>query len=120
MSVTMCERLIFFRKVEFNILRFLYFISVFQVLKDVDTLQMEDNEKVEIEYQGPVSSSVADDDENAQSEEASVPVQERVSTERSEVKSEVRQRSIPPPGSGQGIYEIDPILSSYRQHLDYR
>ncbi|KAL9249789.1 1,4-alpha-glucan-branching enzyme 1, chloroplastic/amyloplastic-like protein [Drosera capensis] len=29
-------------------------------------------------------------------------------------------RNIPPPGNGQRIYEIDPILQNFRFHLDYR
>ncbi|KAL3327624.1 hypothetical protein AABB24_035345 [Solanum stoloniferum] len=32
----------------------------------------------------------------------------------------IRERGIPPPGLGQKIYEIDPLLTKYRQHLDYR
>lgn len=36
------------------------------------------------------------------------------------VKDKAMQRSIPPPGTGQRIYEIDPLLNSYREHLDYR
>lgn len=32
----------------------------------------------------------------------------------------IRERGIPPPGLGQKIYEIDPLLTNYRQHLDYR
>ncbi|PKA62389.1 1,4-alpha-glucan-branching enzyme 2-2, chloroplastic/amyloplastic [Apostasia shenzhenica] len=33
---------------------------------------------------------------------------------------EVKKRCIPPPGSGQRIYEYDPYLQSHRAHLDYR
>lgn len=33
---------------------------------------------------------------------------------------EARLKSIPPPGSGQKIYEIDPLLRGHREHLDYR
>ncbi|XP_041998026.1 1,4-alpha-glucan-branching enzyme 2-2, chloroplastic/amyloplastic-like [Salvia splendens] len=32
----------------------------------------------------------------------------------------IRGKIIPPPGTGQRIYEIDPMLGSHRQHLDYR
>lgn len=35
-------------------------------------------------------------------------------------KDEARARTIPPPGTGQRIYEIDPLLNNYREHLDYR
>ncbi|GFZ02480.1 starch branching enzyme 2.1 [Actinidia rufa] len=38
----------------------------------------------------------------------------------SKEKDMVQQMSIPPPGTGQRIYEIDPLLRSYREHLDYR
>lgn len=38
----------------------------------------------------------------------------------SKEKDMVRERSIPPPGTGQRIYEIDPILRRHREHLDYR
>ena len=37
-----------------------------------------------------------------------------------EVQNIVTKRSIPPPGDGQRIYEIDPLLRSHRDHLDYR
>ncbi|KAM7255145.1 hypothetical protein ACFE04_020386 [Oxalis oulophora] len=30
------------------------------------------------------------------------------------------KRSVPPPGNGQKIYEIDPNLTGFRNHLDYR
>ncbi|KAG2262463.1 hypothetical protein Bca52824_069542 [Brassica carinata] len=33
---------------------------------------------------------------------------------------EVKPRTVPPPGNGQIIYEIDPMLRSYKDHLDYR
>lgn len=32
----------------------------------------------------------------------------------------VKERVIPPPGTGQRIYEIDPLLSKYSEHLNYR
>lgn len=38
----------------------------------------------------------------------------------SDESSRVREKIIPPPGTGQGIYEIDPLLNNYRPHLDYR
>ncbi|KAI3471845.1 hypothetical protein Pfo_028498 [Paulownia fortunei] len=37
-----------------------------------------------------------------------------------ETISHESSRVIPPPGIGQRIYEIDPLLSNYREHLDYR
>lgn len=33
---------------------------------------------------------------------------------------EEKPRVISPPGDGQRIYEIDPMLQGYRGHLDYR
>ncbi|KAG8376680.1 hypothetical protein BUALT_Bualt09G0089100 [Buddleja alternifolia] len=38
----------------------------------------------------------------------------------SDESSRVRDRVIPPPGVGQRIYAIDPLLSNHREHLDYR
>lgn len=29
-------------------------------------------------------------------------------------------KSVPPPGDGQRIYEIDPLLRNHQEHLDYR
>ncbi|GFY93426.1 starch branching enzyme 2.1 [Actinidia rufa] len=43
-----------------------------------------------------------------------------LSRDISKEKDMVRQMSIPPPGTGQRIYEIDPFLRSYSEHLDYR
>ncbi|XP_021716832.1 1,4-alpha-glucan-branching enzyme 2-2, chloroplastic/amyloplastic-like [Chenopodium quinoa] len=37
-----------------------------------------------------------------------------------DVQDSVTRRSVPPPGNGQRIYEIDPLLKNYRTHLDYR
>ncbi|KAL5976399.1 hypothetical protein ACLOJK_020730 [Asimina triloba] len=35
-------------------------------------------------------------------------------------ESAVKQRAIPPPSTGQKIYEIDPLLRGFQSHLDYR
>ncbi|KAK4800803.1 hypothetical protein SAY86_021290 [Trapa natans] len=35
-------------------------------------------------------------------------------------KANLREKSVPPPGPGQRIYEIDPLLMGFRGHLDYR
>jgi len=32
----------------------------------------------------------------------------------------VKPRIVPPPGDGKKIYEIDPMLRTYNNHLDYR
>lgn len=60
-----------------------------------------------------------EDDKNVEEDEVkkeSVPLHETISIG----KSESKPRSIPPPGSGQRIYDIDPSLAGFRQHLDYR
>lgn len=77
---------------------------------------MEDDEKVEVEEQESDPYALANDDEEAHDEEPSVPLYRKVSTD----KSEPKPRTIPPPGAGQKIYEIDPMLSGFRDHLDYR
>ena len=56
---------------------------------------MEDEEKVEIEETVSASTFV----------EPSFPLQEKVSTEETEAKTEVRPESFPPPHRGQRIYE---------------
>ncbi|XP_058003419.1 1,4-alpha-glucan-branching enzyme 1, chloroplastic/amyloplastic isoform X2 [Hevea brasiliensis] len=63
-------------------------------------------------------SFVMDDAKNVDDEvkKESVPLHEIVSIG----KSESKPKSIPPPGSGQRIYEIDPSLTGFRHHLDYR
>ena len=33
---------------------------------------------------------------------------------------EEKPRVVPPPGDGQRIYQIDPMLEGFRNHLDYR
>lgn len=63
-----------------------------------------------------VSSPHLSEDGKAFSSEVSVPLNEPIGIE----SDMVRQKSIPPPGTGQRIYEIDPILKAHREHLDYR
>lgn len=74
---------------------------------------MEDSE---VKDQVVPSSKVVDDE--ALVEETPEPLEGTSSTET--VETIPIKRSIPPPGSGQRIYEIDPYLISYQQHLDYR
>lgn len=62
------------------------------------------------------SSTLVGDDGGAQAEAASVLIHGTKSIE----EVEARPRTIPPPGTGQRIYKIDPLLNSYREHLDYR
>lgn len=42
------------------------------------------------------------------------------SNERVVKEKEAKPRLVPPPGDGKRIYEIDPMLRSYSDHLDYR
>ncbi|XP_074580303.1 1,4-alpha-glucan-branching enzyme 2-2, chloroplastic/amyloplastic-like isoform X2 [Curcuma longa] len=44
----------------------------------------------------------------------------KVSKDEENVEVEGQPKSIPPPGSGQRIYEIDPTLKGFSGHLDYR
>nr|KJB16659.1 hypothetical protein B456_002G241400 [Gossypium raimondii] len=75
-----------------------------QVIHDVESEEMEDDTKIEVEEQ------------ESAPKELSTPLKRKISTE----KSEAKPRTIPPPGIGQKIYEIDPSLLDFRQHLDYR
>ncbi|GMP50010.1 hypothetical protein CsSME_00016796 [Camellia sinensis var. sinensis] len=100
------------------------------ILPDVDSIKMEDDGDMEgndkhvqttsgySEVDGKkasLSSPTAVKDVKAKDVETYVP-----SHDVSKEKDVVRQRSIPPPGTGQRIYEIDPLLTSHREHLDYR
>ncbi|XVF07723.1 hypothetical protein REPUB_Repub06bG0164300 [Reevesia pubescens] len=87
-----------------------------QVIHDVGSQKMEDDEKIEVEEQESVPSAVVNDDKAAHSEKPSVPLHGKASTG----KSEAKPRSIPPSGAGQKIYEIDPALLGFREHIDYR
>lgn len=68
------------------------------MLTDVESLIMDDK--------------IVEDEVNKES----VPMRETVSIR----KIGSKPRSIPPPGRGQRIYDIDPSLTGFRQHLDYR
>lgn len=57
-----------------------------------------------------------DEAANAQTKKTSVHSDKKVKIERDEVKPKI----IPPPGTGQKIFEIDPFLQAHRQHLDFR
>lgn len=67
---------------------------------------------------GNDSTSVAllDEDAQVEVEKLSAVLYETISDE----SKRIRNRVVPPPGIGQNIYEIDPTLSNYRGHLDYR
>lgn len=74
-----------------------------QVLEDVDGVTMED-EKIEDEAISSLDVGSVDD-------ETPSPLEATAST---------ATKTIPPPGTGQKIYEIDPLLKGFRDHLDYR
>ncbi|XP_052175529.1 1,4-alpha-glucan-branching enzyme 1, chloroplastic/amyloplastic-like isoform X2 [Diospyros lotus] len=99
-----------------------------QILPDIDSIEMEDDSEIEDDdVQTPsgyqevagkqdfVSSSTEEKDVTVANVEKSV-----ASYDISMEKDLVRQRSIPSPHTGQRIYEIDPLLRSHREHLDYR
>ncbi|GMN26427.1 hypothetical protein TIFTF001_050416 [Ficus carica] len=86
-----------------------------QVL-DVEDLIMEDVKAVEDTVIPP--SQVADLNDNDLLEETSGPLE--VVTGTTTVETTEIKRTIPPPGTGQRIYEIDPALNVHQQHLDYR
>lgn len=79
------------------------FLQVFQ-----DGVQTED--KAEAEQESVTSELI--DLENADQEEDQA--------DESDEILETKPRVVPPPGSGQRIYEIDPMLEGHRAHLDYR
>ncbi|XP_054801932.1 1,4-alpha-glucan-branching enzyme 1, chloroplastic/amyloplastic-like isoform X1 [Prosopis cineraria] len=63
---------------------------------------------------GSVPSSLEDVDANA-------PAKTSNSTkEEVKIGDKIKRKIIPPPGTGQKIYEIDPSLLGYRKHLDFR
>lgn len=100
-------------------------------MHDVDDPTIEDDKKLKDEEklveptsgynevndeQESASSSLVGDDGRAQSEDSSA----RIDGTKSIEKDAARPRTIPPPGTGQRIYEIDPLLNSHHEHLNYR
>lgn len=89
------------------------------MLEDVDNVAMEDDKKVEDEAKKsdvPSLDAGNVDGTEARGEETPHPLDGTVST----AKKNATQKSIPPPGNGKKIYEIDPLLVGFRDHLDYR
>lgn len=84
------------------------------MLHDVDSHTIEADEKTKEETDQDLQSLVVDnaDGDQAPLEEISIPSQSN--------KAETIVRSIPPPGTGQRIYEIDPFLLGHKEHIDYR
>ncbi|XP_042514957.1 1,4-alpha-glucan-branching enzyme 1, chloroplastic/amyloplastic-like [Macadamia integrifolia] len=104
-----------------------------QVFQEVAGIPMEEDSKIQGE-QNNISSEPGSHDSKVDGEQHSVPVQvidgaakdglvevsAPLEARESDGKSKARPRSIPPPGTGQKIYEIDPMLNDFRNHLDYR
>ncbi|KAH1078609.1 hypothetical protein GLYMA_19G192800v4 [Glycine max] len=93
--------------------------------QNLEDLTMEDEDKYNIseaassyrhieDGQGSVVSSLVD--VNIPAKKASVSVGRKSKI----VSDEVKPKIIPPPGTGQKIYEIDPSLLAHRDHLDFR
>lgn len=80
---------------------------------------MEDTEvPSDVEDELVSSSEVVDEDKEALVEETSDPIEGTSSTEQYD--NQTIKRTIPPPGAGQTIYDIDSYLIPYREHLEYR
>ncbi|PIA39220.1 hypothetical protein AQUCO_02700415v1 [Aquilegia coerulea] len=104
-----------------------------EVVEEVDPLAMEDDVEVE-STEELFSSELISVDKNVDDEEETVSVNlvseigelegARASNDLDAVKSgkafRTTKRSIPPPGTGKKIYQIDPYLETHRPHLDYR
>ncbi|KAH6825381.1 starch branching enzyme 2.1 [Perilla frutescens var. hirtella] len=89
-----------------------------------DNSQVEDQENIvellssseAITVEDSASVQLPDGDVEAEAEGTSVSTYETISDESTRIRGKI----IPPPGIGQRIYEIDPMLTNHRQHLDYR
>ncbi|CAL9102190.1 unnamed protein product [Musa acuminata var. zebrina] len=89
--------------------------SNLQVLQETSGVKIEDN--IELEAgQTSISSALIGEESMNQGDKSSVSSQAKEEVEDVEEKP----RFVPPPGTGQRIYEIDPSLKGYRVHLDYR
>jgi 1,4-alpha-glucan branching enzyme len=80
-----------------------------QVLGNVDVQKTEEAQETETL-----------DQTSALSTSGSISYKEDFAKMSHSVDQEVGQRKIPPPGDGKRIYDIDPMLNSHRNHLDYR
>lgn len=83
-----------------------------KVLEDVVDLPTEDENGIEVE-QNSISSETLVEVEGGE-------LPESLATEKIDEPMEEKPGVIPPPGSGQKIYEYDPYLEAHRAHLDYR
>ncbi|URE01897.1 Carbohydrate-binding module 48 (Isoamylase N-terminal domain), partial [Musa troglodytarum] len=89
--------------------------SNLRVLQETSGVKIEDNIKLEA-GQTSISSELIGEESMNQGDKSSVSSQAKEEVEDVEEKP----RLVPPPGTGQRIYEIDPSLKGYRGHLDYR
>ncbi|KAG6427503.1 hypothetical protein SASPL_111749 [Salvia splendens] len=85
-------------------------------------LNVEDEENIVdlsssevITGEDPASVRLPDADVERKAEGTSDSTYETISSESMRIRGKI----IPPPGTGQRIYKIDPMLSSHCQHLDY-
>ncbi|KAI3725241.1 hypothetical protein L1987_65022 [Smallanthus sonchifolius] len=85
---------------------------------DTDDSKISESEdspdEEQVDETGEIASAVLVEDIAVREEET---LPDPVISEESEA---IKQTSIPPPGTGQRIYEIDPLLGNHRQHLEYR
>ncbi|RRT55429.1 hypothetical protein B296_00048464 [Ensete ventricosum] len=89
--------------------------SNLQVLQETSGVKIEDN--IELEAgKTSISSELIGEERMNQGDKSSVSSQAKEEVENVEEKL----RFVPPPGTGQKIYEIDPSLWGYRGHHDYR
>nr|CAB3486970.1 unnamed protein product [Digitaria exilis] len=95
----------------------------------VQSEELEIPDEAELVVEESASSSTAEASSAVEVEEKSEPSEVIEGTGKTEtdgvaVKSaplvEEKPRVVPPPGDGQRIYQIDPMLEGFRNHLDYR
>ncbi|RDX73804.1 1,4-alpha-glucan-branching enzyme 1, chloroplastic/amyloplastic [Mucuna pruriens] len=93
--------------------------------QNLEDLTMEDEDKYNISEAASSYRQIEDGqrsvvssplDMNIQAKKTSVSVGRKVKLASDEAKPKI----IPPPGSGQKIYDIDPSLLAHREHLDFR
>nr|CAB3484439.1 unnamed protein product [Digitaria exilis] len=95
----------------------------------VQSEELEIPDEAELVVEETASSSTAEASSAVEVEEKSEPSEVIEGTGKTEtddvaVKAaplvEEKPRVVPPPGDGQRIYQIDPMLEGFRNHLDYR
>jgi len=96
----------------------------------VQSEELEVPDEAELVVEETASSSVAQASSAVEVEEKTEPSEVIESTSKTETDGvavetkvqlvEEKPRVIPPPGDGQRIYQIDPMLEGFRNHLDYR